>query len=87
MRFARRGTVVVALCALACTFALDWGRIFFIAAPVVYAASGWVLDRRRAWRLPVLALLALLVAGYAVYMQVDGVENLIEAGPPPYPVR
>ena len=85
--FARRGLVLVALCALACTWALDWGRIFFIAAPVVYAASGWVLDRRPAWRAPVLALMALLVVGYAAYMQIDGVENLIEAGPPPYPVR
>ena len=87
MAFARRGVVLVALCALACTFALDWGRIFFIAAPVVYAASGWVLDRRPAWRAPAFALLAALVVGYAAYMQVDGVENLIEAGPPPYPVR
>lgn len=87
MRFARRGTVLVALCALACTFALDWGRIFFIAAPVVYAASAWVLERRPAWRAPAFALLAALVVGYAVYMQVAGVENLIEAGPPPYPVR
>ncbi|MDQ3740844.1 MAG: hypothetical protein M3389_07855 [Actinomycetota bacterium] len=87
MRFARRGTVLVALCALACTFALDWGRIFFIAAPVVYAASAWVLDRRPAWRAPVFALLVALVVGYAAYMQVDGVENLIEAGPPPYPVK
>ncbi|HEX2087332.1 MAG TPA: hypothetical protein VHF89_16735 [Solirubrobacteraceae bacterium] len=85
--FARRGLVLVALCALACTFALDWGRILFIAAPVVYAASAWVLDRRPAWRAPVLALLFALVVGYAAYMQVDGVENLIEAGPPPYPIR
>ena len=87
MRFARRGVVLVALCALACTWALDWGRILFIAAPVVYAASAWVLERRPAWRAPVFALLALLIAGYAAYMQIDGVENLIEAGPPPYPVR
>ncbi|HEX8121485.1 MAG TPA: hypothetical protein VF549_09495 [Solirubrobacteraceae bacterium] len=87
MRFARRGTVLVALCALACTFALDWGRILFIAAPVVYTASAWVLDRRPAWRAPVFALLAALVVGYAIYMQADGVQNLIDAGPPPYPVR
>ena len=85
--FARRGLVLVALCALASLFALDWGRIFFIAAPVVYAASGWVLDRRPSWRAPVFALLAALVVGYAAYMQVQGVENLIDAGPPPYPVR
>jgi hypothetical protein len=87
MRFARRGTVLVALCAVACTFALDWGRILLIAAPVFYAASAWVLERRPAWRLPAFALLAVLIAGYAIYMQVEGVENLIEAGPPPYPVR
>jgi hypothetical protein len=87
LAFARRGLVLVALCALACTFALDWGRIMFVAAPVVYAASAWVLDRRPSWRLPVLALLFALFAGYAVYMQVEGVENLIDAGPPPYPVR
>jgi hypothetical protein len=85
--FARRGLVLVALCCVACTFALDWGRIFFIAAPVVYAASGWVLDRRPSWRAPVFALLLALVVGYAAYMQIDGVENLIDAGPPPYPVR
>lgn len=85
--FARRGLVLVALCAVACTFALDWGRVFFVAAPVVYAASACVLDRRPAWRAPVFALLAALVVGYAAYMQVEGVENLIEAGPPPYPVR
>jgi hypothetical protein len=87
MAFARRGLVLVALCAVACTFALDWGRVLFVAAPVVYAASAWVLDRRPAWRAPVFALLAVLVAGYAAYMQVEGVENLVEAGPPPYPVR
>ena len=85
--FARRGLVLVALSAVACTFALDWGRVFFVAAPVVYAASAWVLDRRPAWRAPAFALLALLVVGYAAYMQVEGVENLIDAGPPPYPVR
>ena len=87
LALARRGLVLVALCALACTFALDWGRILFVAAPVVYAASAWVLDRRPSWRAPVFALLAALVLGYAAYMQVQGVENLIDAGPPPYPVR
>jgi hypothetical protein len=85
--FARRGLVLVALCAVACTFALDWGRILFVAAPVVYAASAWVLDRRPGWRAPVFALLLALVVGYAAYMQLEGVENLIDAGPPPYPVR
>ena len=85
--FARRGLVLVALCAVACTFALDWGRVLFVAAPVVYGASAWVLDRRPAWRAPVFALLVVLVVGYAAYMQLEGVDNLIEAGPPPYPVR
>ena len=41
------GLVLVALCAVAMTFAQDWGRIVLLAAPVFYVAAAHVLDRRR----------------------------------------
>ena len=85
--FARRGLVLVALCLVSSTFALDWGRIAAIAAPVVYAAAAWTLARYPRAYAPTLVAAVLVVVGYAAYMQVSGVENLIEAGPPPYPVR
>ena len=85
--FARRGLVLVALCLVAMTFALDWGRIAFIAAPVVYAAAAWTLDRRPRLIVPALAACAVLIFGYAAYMQITGVDNIIEQSPPPYPVR
>jgi hypothetical protein len=85
--FARRGLVLVALCLVAFTFALDWGRIAALAAPVVYAAAAWTLARHPRWIVPTLAGCALVIAGYAAYMDGPGMTNLIEAGPPPYPVR
>lgn len=83
LRFARRGLVLLALCIGSMTFALDWGRAAFFAAPVIYVAAGWVLrDRRRLALSAVLGLL-LLDAGYAVYMQVHGVHHgLDRTGPP-----
>ena len=86
-QFARRGLVLLALCAVAMTFALDWGRVAFVAAPVVYAAAAWTLDRRPRWRAPTFAACALMIVGYAVYMQLVGTENIIDAGLPPYPLR
>lgn len=85
--FARRGLVLVALSAVAMTFALDWGRVAFVAAPVVYAAAAWTLDRRPRLRAPVLAACALMIAGYAVYMQLAGTDHIIDAGLPTYPLR
>lgn len=85
--FARRGLVLVGLCLVAFTFALDWGRIIAVAAPVVYAAAAWGLWKHPRTRAPVFALCVVLVLGYAAYMQSGGVQNLIDAGPPPYPVR
>jgi len=86
-RFARRGLVLAALCVVAMTFALDWGRVAFIAAPVVYAAAAWTLDRRRWLLAPALAACALMIFGYAAYMQITGTDNIINQSPPPYPVR
>jgi hypothetical protein len=85
--FARRGLVLVGLCMVAMTFALDWGRVAFIAAPVIYAAAAWTLDRRPRLLIPTLLACAVVVFGYAAYMQVDGTDNIINTSPPPYPVR
>ncbi len=88
MRFARRGLVLVALAVLSMTFALDWGRMILLAAPVFYPASAHVLSRHPRWRWPVFAAFALLVVGYAVYMDVSGVKSgIIDNPPPPYPVQ
>jgi hypothetical protein len=78
VRFARRGLVLVALCLGAMTFAFGWGRIIFFAAPVFYVAAGTVLQRHR--RLAVLAIAVLLSMdlGYAIYMQVYGVQHGID---------
>jgi hypothetical protein len=85
--FARRGLVLVGLCVVSMTFALDWGRVAFIAAPVVYAAAAWTLDRHRRLRAATAILCALMVFGYAGYMQLSGTDNIINQGSPPYPVR
>jgi hypothetical protein len=88
MRFARRGLVLVAFALLSMTFALDWGRMILLAAPVFYPASAYVLSRRPRWLWPVLAVLLVLAVGYAVYMGVSGVQSgIIDNPAPPYPVR
>lgn len=88
MRFARRGLVLVGLSLLAMTFALDWGRMILLAAPVFYAAAAFVLSRRPRWRLPVLAAMFALAIGYAIHMDASGVRTgIIDAVPPPYPVQ
>jgi hypothetical protein len=69
------------------TFALDWGRIAFIAAPVVYAAAAWTLQHRPRLLAPTLATCAALILGYAIYMQTTGVDHIITTSPPPYPTR
>jgi hypothetical protein len=85
MRFARRGLVLVGASVVAMSFALDWGRMILLAAPVFYPAAGHVLERHRRWRFPALALLAL---GYAIYMDHSGVQSgIIGNPPPPYPVQ
>ena len=77
LRFARRGLLLVALCAASMTFAYDWGRIIFLAAPVFYVAGGWAVRHRRRLALAtVLALFALDL--YAIYMQVYSVAHGID---------
>jgi hypothetical protein len=83
LRFARRGLVLVALCIGAMTFALDWGRMIFFAAPVFYVAAAHTLRHRR--RLAGAAVVALLAmdAGYAIYMQLHGVKSGLDSNGPP----
>lgn len=83
LRFTRRGLVLVVLCGGAMTFALDWGRMIFFAAPVIYVAAAYTLRERR--RLAVAAVVALLAldAGYAIYMQVHGVRSGLDSNGPP----
>lgn len=88
MAFARRGLVLVAACVLAMTFALDWGRMIFLAAPVFYPAGAFALTRHPRLRIPALVAFAALVAAYAVHMRGSGLRvGITEAPPPPYPVR
>jgi hypothetical protein len=83
LRFAQRGLVLVVLAAASMTFALDWGRMIFFAAPVFYVAAAWVLRERR--RLAVAAVVGLLLVdvGYAVYMEVHGVRHGLDSTAPP----
>ena len=86
--YARRGLVLVACCVVSFLFAVDWGRVLLLSAPVIYVAAGHVLTTRPRAALATVAAFALLDVVYAVYMQVHGVEAGIVNGPlPSYPVR
>jgi hypothetical protein len=78
-RFARRGLVLVLVCAVSLTFATDWGRIIFLAAPVFYVAGASVLRSRR--RLAIATVIALFATdlGYGLYMQFYGVQHGLES--------
>jgi hypothetical protein len=83
LRFARRGLVLFVLCLGSMTFALDWGRMVFFAAPVIYVAAAFALRHRH--RLAVAAVVGLLAVdiGYALYMQVHGVRHGLDSTGPP----
>jgi hypothetical protein len=88
MAFARRGLVLIAACLVSMTFALDWGRMIFLAAPIFYPAAAFTLTRHPRWRVPAFAAFALLIVGYAIYMDRGGTRiGIVESRPPPYPVR
>lgn len=81
--------MLVGACLVAMTFALDWGRVIVLAAPVVLVAAGWTLrDRPRLAAAAVLLFLALDL-GYAIYMEDLGgaQDGIIDVGAPPYPIR
>ncbi|MGZ4235248.1 MAG: hypothetical protein ACXVWT_04055 [Solirubrobacteraceae bacterium] len=79
LRFARRSLVLVALCAVSMTFALDWGRVIFLAAPVFYIAAGHVIKDRRRLAIATVTLLLAMDLGYAIYMQAYGVSHGLDA--------
>jgi hypothetical protein len=88
MRLAQRGLVLVALCVVSMTFALDWGRIILLAAPIFYAAGAYVLRSRPRASAAALAVFAALIVVYAAYMDRSGVRTgIIENRLPAYPVR
>ena len=85
--FARRSLALVAFVVAAFAFTLDWGRAALMAAPAVYAAAAYVLRARPRWATPVIASWFAVIAAYAVYMQLRGVEHgLMDAAPPSYPI-
>jgi len=87
LRFARRGLILVLLCVLAMTYALDWDRIVVLLAPVIYVASAHVIQHRRRLAVATLAGLLALDVGYGIYMQVHGVRYGVDGtGPALYRV-
>jgi len=87
LRFARRGLVLIAACCVSMLFALDWGRIVFLAAPVVVVAAAWVLDTRPRLALAAVVAFVAMDVGYAIYMEdFGGADNLIDPAPTRYPI-
>ncbi len=87
--FVRRGLVLVACCLVSMTFALDWGRLIFLALPVFLVGAGVVLQPRQRLALPFLAALAFVCFGYSFYMEeLGGAQNgIIDVGRTTYPIR
>lgn len=79
LEFARRGLVLVALCVASMTFAFDWGRIIFLAAPVFYVAGGWVVRQRRRAALALVIGLFAVDLGYGIYLQAYGTAHGIDS--------
>ena len=77
-RFARRGLVLVVLCLASMTYAYDWGRIVFLAAPVFYVAAGQVLNHRRRLAIVTVAVLLAVDIGYGIYLQTYGVSHALD---------
>lgn len=87
MPWARRGLVLVAACVAGMLFALDWGRIIFLAAPVIVVAAAWVLNSRPRLAVAVVAAFLAMNLGYMVYMEDFGgaQDGIIDTGPSAYP--
>jgi hypothetical protein len=77
--FARRSLVLVVICVLAMTVSYDSPRIIFLAAPVFYVAAALAVRCRRHLAIAMVAALFAMDVGYAVYMQVHGVQHGLDA--------
>jgi hypothetical protein len=86
-RFARRGLVLVVICAVALTVSFDTGRVLFIAAPVVVAAAALAVRRRPRWAVALVLTLFLLDGGYLAYMEAYGVHHGLDERAVTIPVR
>ena len=86
--FARRSLTLVLLCVVALSVSPDTGRVLFFSVASFYVAAAWsVRDRTRLAVLLVVCLFA-MDAGYAVYMQVHGVQYGIDTTlPAPIPLH
>jgi hypothetical protein len=85
-RFGRRGLVLAAGSLLSMSFALDWGRMVLLSAPLMYGAGALTLRRHPRLLAPTLLAWLVLILGYAIYMNHSGVlHGIIENPPPPYP--
>jgi hypothetical protein len=87
--FARRGLVLLAACCVGMLFALDWGRIVFLALPVFVVAAALVLNTRPRLAIATVALFLAMNFGYVVYLEDFGgaQEGIVEAGPARYQPR
>ncbi len=84
--FARRGLLIVALCVASMTYAYDWDRVIFLAAPVFYVAAGVVLTQRRRLAVAAVVLLLSVDVGYGIYLQAAGVAHGLDTTPSTVPV-
>jgi hypothetical protein len=84
--FTRRGLLIVALCVASMTYAYDWERVIFLAAPVFYVAAGIVLTQRRRLAVAAVVLLLSVDLGYGIYLQAAGVAHGLDTTPSTVPV-
>ena len=78
VRYVRCGLIIVALCLVSMTFAFDWGRIIFLAAPILFVAAATVVRHRRRLALALVITLFALDVGYGIYLQAYGVQHGID---------
>lgn len=85
--FARRGLVLLGICALALTVSFDTGRVLFIAAPVVVVASALAVRRNPRWAVALVVALFLLDGGYLAYMEAYGLHHGLDERAVTIPVQ
>jgi hypothetical protein len=78
VRYVRCGLIIVVLCLVSMTFAFDWGRIIFLAAPIFFVAAATVVQHRRRLALALVITLFALDVGYGIYLQAYGVQHGID---------